>query len=139
MALMTRTNYPTLFDFLEDFWDSKNLPSNQMNMPAVNVSENNEEFKIDVAAPGFEKNDFNLNIENNVLTISSEKQFEEKKDEDNICRREYMYGSFQRSFSLPTTVDTENINAKYENGILKISIPKREEAKSKPPKRINIS
>lgn len=140
-TLIRRSNYPTLSDFLEDLWDERDLTlgSSKITMPAVNVTETDDQFLIDVAAPGFEKNDFNINVENNVLTISSEKQSEEKQDGERISRREYSYGSFQRSFNLPITVDTDKIKANYENGVLKISIPKREEAKAKPPKQIKIS
>lgn len=141
MTLMRRTGFPTLSDFLEDFWDDRGLTTSRTNlsMPAVNVSETDDQFRIDVAAPGFDKGDFNINIENNVLTISSEKQIENKKEEETLSRREFMYGAFQRSFNLPASVDADKIKAKYDNGVLKINIPKREEAKSKPPKRIDIS
>lgn len=140
-TLIRRSNYPTLSDFLEDLWDERDLTlgSSKITMPAVNVTETDDHFRIYVAAPGFEKNDFNINVENNTLSISSEKQLEEKQDGERISRREYSYGSFQRSFNLPVTVDTDKIKANYENGVLKISIPKREEAKAKPPKQIKIS
>lgn len=139
---MRRTSYPALSDFLEDLWDERSLPASRqnINMPAVNVRELADEFRIDVAAPGFEKEDFNINVENNVLTISSEKQLEEEnKEGETFSRREYSYGAFQRSFNLPPTADADKINARYENGVLKIHIPKREEAKTKAPRRIDVS
>lgn len=141
-TLMRRSNNPSLLDFLEDFWDDRGLVANRQNisMPAVNVSELDNEFRIDVAAPGFDKKDFNINVENNVLTISSEKQIEETdKEGETVSRREFSYGAFQRSFNLPVSADADKINAKYENGVLKVHIPKREEAKAKAPRRIDIS
>lgn len=140
-TLIRRSSLPTLSDFLEDIWEDRDLSmgSQKITMPAVNVKETDDHFKIEVAAPGFDKKDFNINIENNVLTISSEKQIEEKQDNEKISRREYSYGSFQRSFSLPNTVDSDKISANYENGLLKIQVPKREESKAKPPKQIKIS
>lgn len=140
--LMRRTSNPTFSAFLEDFFDDRGMipgTTTSMSMPAINVWENAENFRIDVAAPGFNKEDFNINVENDVLTISSEKQIEEPRDGETVSRREYSYGAFQRSFTLPKTVDSDKINANYENGVLKISIPKREEAKAKPPRRIDIS
>lgn len=141
-ALIRRSTFPTGLDFLENFFDDRGQVAGRQNisMPAVNVLERDDEFIIDVAAPGFEKNDFNINIDNNVLTISSEKQFEdEKKEGETISRREFSYGAFQRSFDLPVTVEADKIKAKYDNGVLKINIPKKEEAKAKAPRRIDIS
>ena len=139
--LMRRMNNPLFNNFLEDFFDDRWLsPANShFTMPAVNISENSDIFKIEVAAPGFNKEDFNLNVENDVLTISSEKQHEEEKEGENTSRREFLYGAFQRSFTLPKTVDSDKIKANYENGVLKIAIPKKEESKVKPPRKINIS
>ena len=140
MTLMRRSNQPTLSDLLEDFWDTRSLSTGRdpMSMPAVNVCEEKDQFRIDVAAPGFNKEDFNLNVENNVLTISSEKQIEDKKEGENVSRREFSYGAFQRTFTLPASVDADKIKAKYDKGVLAINIPKKEEAKAKPPKRIDI-
>lgn len=140
---MRRTGYPSLSDFLEDFWDERKPAASRqaISMPAVNVRELADEFRIEVAAPGFNKEDFNINVENNVLTISSEKEQEqaEPREGETVSRREYMYGSFQRSFNLPTSANSDQINARYENGVLRITIPKREEAKTKAPRRIDVS
>jgi HSP20 family protein len=93
-----------------------------------------------MAAPGMKKEDFNLEIHNNVLTISSEKQTENKTEDDkNVTRREFSYQSFSRSFTMPVIVDTDKISAAYENGILRVNIPKNEEAKPKPMKQIKVS
>lgn len=109
-------------------------------MPAVNVLEDNDGFQIQVAAPGLGKKDFKIDLDNNLLTISSEKTFTDKEEkEGRFMRREFVYGKFKRSFSLPESADGEKINASYQDGVLHISIPKREEAKPKPPRQITIS
>jgi HSP20 family protein len=94
-----------------------------------------------VAAPGMSKGDFKLNYDNGRLTISSEKKMEnEEKDGDTITRREFSYQSFQRSFTVPETmVNADKISAKYDNGILHVTLPKREEVKPKPAKEIKIA
>ena len=140
-TLMRRTGDPFFNSFLEDFFDDRGFTQGgtKMSMPAVNIHEDQDNFRIEVAAPGFDKKDFKINIENEVLTISSEKQFEDSKEGETSSRREFAYGAFQRSFTLPKSVDSDKIKAKYENGVLNISIPKKEESKAKPPKRIDIS
>jgi HSP20 family protein len=109
-------------------------------LPAVNIRENAENFIVEMAAPGMNKEDFKIELEGNDLRISSEKRSEnETKDGERYTRREYSYQSFQRSFTLPRdVVDVDQINAKYENGVLQLSIPKKEEAKQKPPRMIEI-
>lgn len=110
------------------------------NVPAVNVVEHADGFRIEVAAPGLKKEDFKLNLNHNNLTISAyqENQKEEKEGEK-YTRREFSYTSFQRTFMLPNTVEAESIRASYTDGVLSIEIPKREEAKVKPPRQIEIS
>ncbi|MBK9356218.1 MAG: Hsp20/alpha crystallin family protein [Bacteroidales bacterium] len=110
-----------------------------INMPSVNIIEGKENFRIEVAAPGLEKGDFRINLENNVLTISSELEAKNEEKEERYMRREFSYTSFHRSFSLPVTVDSEKIAASHNNGVLTILIPKREEAKVKPAKQIDIN
>ncbi len=109
-------------------------------MPAVNVKENDQAFTIEVAAPSLKKDDFKVNYENGRLSISSEKKTEnEEKEGDKYTRREFSYQSFQRSFTVAeNTVDADKIGAAYENGILRITLPKREEVKPKPAKQIKI-
>jgi len=139
------SSFPSLFDkFFEGNmmdWNSRNFASVDSTLPAVNVLENENEFKIDVAAPGMEKGDFKLNYDNGRLTISSEKKNEkEEKNGDVVSRREFSYQSFQRTFTVPeTVVNAEKISAKYDNGILHVILPKREEVKPKPAKEIRIS
>jgi HSP20 family protein len=106
----------------------------------VNIKESTDEFEVELAAPGLDKKDFNIELNNDMLTISSEKKIEnEVKEGQQFARREFSYQSFSRSFTLPNTVDNEKIRAKYENGILRVSIPKKDEAKPKPVKQIDIS
>ncbi|WP_075603135.1 Hsp20/alpha crystallin family protein [Saccharicrinis aurantiacus] len=108
-------------------------------IPAVNVKEDENKFDIEVAAPGMEKKDFKIELNHNVLTISSENMNKKEDDTEKITRREFCYSSFTRSFTLPNSVKDDGIKASYVNGILDISIPKKEEAKDKGPKRIAIA
>jgi HSP20 family protein len=146
-GLKTTRNYgndmlPVFSNLIERLFDTELMPSmrSDMNLPAVNINETKDEFKIEVAAPGLKKEDFKINLDNNVLTISSEKEESKEENDENIRRREFSYSSFMRSFQLPEQeVDSEKIQAKYENGILKIELPKKEEAKKrKEPKKIAI-
>jgi HSP20 family protein len=110
------------------------------NVPAVNIKETDTSFGIELAAPGKNKEDFNIEIDHNVLTISSEEKTEkeEKTNEGKYTRKEFSYASFRRAFTLPETVNTESINATYENGVLHVALPKREEALPKPKRLIEI-
>lgn len=130
---------PSVFD---RFFDGDLMDwSNDVNttLPSVNIKETKDGFEVKVAAPGFDKNDFKLELNHDVLTISSEKQAEnETKEGEQYTRREYFYSSFKRSFVLPDSADAEKINAEYKNGILDITIPKKEEAKPKDKRVIEI-
>jgi HSP20 family protein len=145
MSLVRLSNqFPTLFDrfFENDLfdWSNRNYSTTDTTLPSVNIKESSEEFEVDLAAPGFVKSDFNIELNHDLLTISSEKKVEnETKEGQQFARREFSYQSFSRSFTLPNTADSNNIKAKYDNGILRISIPKKEEAKPKPAKKIAIS
>lgn len=144
MSLVRFSNqYPSLFDqFLNNDlfnWSSRNFSDTNTTLPSVNIKEDSVGYDVEVAAPGFGKEDFKIELNNNVLTISSEKQEEnETKEGQLFTRREFSYQSFNRSFTLPNTVENDKITAKYDNGILKISIPKKEEAKPKPVKLIEV-
>ncbi|VAW17776.1 Small heat shock protein [hydrothermal vent metagenome] len=136
--------FPSLFNrFFEDDlfdWSNRNFSSTNTTLPSVNIKENPEGFEVEMAAPGLEKSDFKIELNNDVLTISSEKKVEdETKEGEQFTKREFSYQSFSRSFTLPVTANSEKINAKYENGILTVLIPKKEEAKPKPVKQIAIS
>jgi len=149
MTLIKKTDnyWPSFPSLIDNFlsrdwmdWSNSNFSSTNTTLPAVNVKENENEFKIEVAAPGLTKKDFNINLENNLLTISSEKEDSKSEEKENYSRREFSYQSFTRSFTLPENlVDGEKISARYEDGILKIEIPKREEAKPKPARTIKIA
>jgi len=141
----TTPSMPTYFNdlFTRDLWNwglSNNSTTNTT-IPAVNIKETAGSFVVDMAAPGMKKNDFSIELDGNLLTITSEKQdqFEEKNDEK-FTRKEFAYQSFQRTFQLPKeVVDADKIEAKYENGVLHLLVPKKEEAKQRPPRMIKIS
>lgn len=146
MTLARRSeNYlPSFFDRLFNNelmdWNMNNYSGTNSTLPAVNVKETDDEYVLEVAAPGMTKKDFKINFQNNVLTISSEKQEEKNENENNYSRREFSYQSFQRSFTVPhQDVDSDKINAAYSEGILIVKLPKREEVKPKPAKEIKIS
>jgi HSP20 family protein len=98
--------------------------------PAVNVLETPTDFRVDVAAPGFEKQDFTLSVENDQLTISAKHEEKQATSEERFTRREFRFESFQRTFKLPQIVNQDAVKAVYENGILKVTLPKKEEAKA---------
>jgi HSP20 family protein len=145
MALVRFSNqFPTLFDhFLASDlfdWSNRHFSSTETTLPSVNIKESTEAFEVELAAPGFVKDDFNIELDNDTLTISSEKKVENETNEgQQFARKEFSYQSFSRTFTLPNTADSDKIKAKYENGILRISIPKKEEAKPKPSKQIAIA
>jgi len=133
-------NPRTLFDdfFSRELfnWGNNNYSSTLSTIPSVNIKENELNFEVEVAAPGMEKQDFQITLESNLLTISSAKKNQTEEKNEHYTRREFSYQSFQRSFELAKdVVDEEHIEAKYENGVLKLTIPKTEEAK-KPARRL---
>lgn len=141
------TMFPSLPSLLEDFfnhdWADSRLAASDYSatLPAVNVSETNEDYVIEVAAPGMTRNEFKVELGNNVLTVSAQREErQEAQDESrNYMRREFNYQSFQRSFTLPENkVEGEKVTARYSDGILHITVPKRDEAKIKPVKQIAI-
>ena len=144
MTLARFNNYPSLFDQLFDTdlfdWSNRNYSETNTTLPSVNIKENADAFNVEMAVPGFDKKDFQIALDHNVLTISSEKKVEnETKDGERFTRHEYSYQSFSRSFTLPEAANGDKISAKYENGILNVEIPKREEAKPKPMRQIAIA
>ena len=144
MTLARFNNYPSVFDQLFDTdlfdWNNRNYSDTNTTLPSVNIKENADAFKVEMAVPGFDKKDFKIELNHNVLTISSEKKVEnETKNDEHFTRREYSYQSFCRSFTLPEAANGDKISAKYDNGILNIEIPKREEAKPKPMRQIAIA
>lgn len=150
MSLIKRNSWlfpdmPTFFnDFItKDLWDwgVNNNSLTNTTIPAINVRETNDNFEVEVAAPGMQKNDFKVELDGNMLTVRSERQDQrEEKENEKYTRREFSYQSFQRTFQLQKdVVDEEKIQAKYENGLLHLIIPKKEQAKQRPPKMIEIS
>lgn len=130
----------SLFDrlFNNDMFN-RDFSETNTTLPSVNIKENEDKFSVEMAVPGFNKNDFNIELNNNDLTISSEKKEEnEHKEGERYTRKEFSYQSFRRSFTLPNTVNGDKISAQYKDGVLHVDIPKREEAKPKPPKQIAI-
>ena len=133
------------FDRLFDDFFTSDLPSwrlgwNQLNSPSVNVVESDQLFEIHVAAPGFNKEDFKIEVDNDTLTISSEVEVKKEDDQgSNYSLREFGYGKFTRSFYLNEKIDQNRISANYENGILKVVLEKKEEAKPVPSRVIEIN
>ena len=138
-----KRNYPSLFDhfFENDLfdWSNRNFSTTNTTLPSVNIKDGKENFEVEVAAPGLNKEDFKIELNNDLLTISSEKKMEnEAKESECYTCREFSYQSFSRSFTLPNIADGEKVMAKYDNGILTVTIPKKEEAKVKASRMIEI-
>lgn len=132
-----------LNDLLKTNYSSENAKfsnNSRASQPAVNIKENEHEYVVEMAVPGFKKEDFVIDVKDDVLTISSDVSKNDNEGKVRYTRREYEYAAFKRVFTLPeNTVDVDKILAKYENGELIVLIPKREEAKPKPPRSINIA
>ena len=136
MSIIRRSDmFPSMTSLFDDIFARDlagfgitNNSSTNTTIPAVNIRETNDNFVVEMAAPGMTKNDFRVELDGNTLTISSEKKDEyEEKDGERFTKREFSYQSFQRSFQLPKeVVDEEKIGAKYENGVLHLVIPKKE-------------
>jgi len=124
--------------FNRDIWSGFDTRS-ETNMPSVNIVEENDHYAIEMAAPGLEKKDFEVDLNDNVLTISVNKEEVKEEKKKNYMRREFSYTNFRRAFSMPTTVKEEDIKATYKEGVLKINIPKKDESKTRPPKHIAIN
>lgn len=149
MSLVKRTElFPNMPLFFNDFftkdlwnWGLQNHSQTNTTIPAVNIRETADTYEVEVAAPGMKKEDFNIELDGNTLTIRSEKREEnEQKDGERYTRREFSYQAFQRMFTLPKdVVDVDKIEARYDQGLLRLVVPKKEEAKQRPPKLIQIS
>jgi HSP20 family protein len=138
---------PVMNTLLDDFfskdifdWTDRNFTALGSNLPSVNLKETDNQLEVELAAPGLKKEDFKVEIENNTLLISSEKQEEkeESRKKDNYIRKEFSYQSFYRSFYLPEYVDESKIEANYKDGILHVTIAKKEGSKKKTTKSIAI-
>jgi len=139
MLVKSHSNY--LPSLVSDFWGEDLFPSFERERsltPAVNIIEDNHDFKVEIAAPGLCKGDFKVHVEKNVLEISAEKETEEVTENKRYLRKEFNYSEFKRTFSLPSSVDTEKIKASHKDGVLTVEIPKKDEAIVKPRKQIEI-
>ena len=140
MLVKRHSNYlPTL---VSDFWGEDLFPGFEQNWcqtPAVNIIESEQDFKVEVAAPGLHKEDFKVHVEKNILEISTGKKDEQVTENKKYLRKEFSYSEFKRTFSLPSSVDAEKIKAAHKNGVLTVEIPKRDEAKVNPRKQIAVS
>jgi len=144
MTLIRRANnnYPVFQNWFEDFFAPVQSYANTRTkgfVPAVNIAEDENKYAIEFAVPGLTKSDFSINLDNDILTVKSEKENSNEESNSNYTRKEFSYSSFQRSFTMPDAADGENIKAEYKDGILSIEIPKKEEAKVKPAKEIQIA
>jgi len=141
----SNVNFPSWSNWLDDIFN-RDLPSvftsnfnTGISLPKVNIMETADAFLVDMAVPGLKKSDFQLNLDNQLLSISTELKEEKEHEEENYTRREFGYSSFKRTFTLPESVDEDKIDARYKDGILSIHLPKKEEAKQKPARTIKIS
>jgi len=132
-------------DLLPGLWNDVFTPdwfggvdSNRSNLPAVNIMEGEKDFTLELAVPGQKKEDFNVELDNDVLTISMETQSQVDDKKAGYTRREFSYTSFKRAFTLPESVNQEDIKADYKDGILKFTLPKKEEALPKAKRLIEI-
>ena len=137
-----RTTTPRFSSFFDDFFNREfgiDVTPRTHQTPAVNIIEKNNAFFIELVAPSKEKNDFDVALENDTLTISTTSEKESSEENALFMRKEFDYAAFQRSFRIPETIDTKNINAKYNNGLLSIELPKRKEAILETKKQIKIN
>jgi len=135
-------HHKSLDSFVDDFFNTSiaDFVGSDFvtSLPSVNIIESADDFKIELAAPGLDKEDFDINLEKKQLTISAKKENKETASEDTFTRREFNYASFSRSFRLTEKVDTTDIKAQYVNGVLEVTVPKKEEAKEQPAIHIEV-
>lgn len=130
--------FPSLIDdFINTDWNLK-VPSFSSTVPAVNIKELDSQFEIELAVPGMNKDDFEIEVEDGVLSISSTQEEEQVNEKGKFTRREFSYSSFRRSFTLPDSVDSTKIDATYKEGVLLVLLPKHKEAQPQPKKLIKI-
>jgi len=140
LAKINKSYVPAYWDdyFNNNFFNQLNSGSCYENRPAVNISENDKQYSIEVAAPGIDRKAFHLEIENDVLTISTERKENKEEQKRNFLRKEFNYQSFKRSFQLPDTINQEQIKATHDAGILTLILPKKEEEVQKAPRQIEV-
>lgn len=140
MSIVKRNKlfFPSLMnDFMGPDWFGGTDNWNT-SVPAVNIKDNEKDFELELAVPGMKKDDFTVEVDNDVLTISSEVESENEETNENYTRKEFSFSAFKRAFTLPETVDGSKIDAKYEDGILRLTLPKKQEALPKPKRLISI-
>jgi len=144
--LIKRSNYaPAYVNFFDDFF-GRNVMNEFFNnevkttLPTANILENEKDYQVELAVPGYNKKDFSIQLNENVLTIKAEtkNEKEETKSNGQFTRKEHYYASFERHFTLPDTIKVENIEASYENGLLKITLPKKDEKEIETTKLIEV-
>lgn len=139
----TPERVPALFDDFfkpwNEWFDNDNIfLGRTVRIPSVNITENKDEYNVSLAVPGMKKDDFKIDVSGNMLTISCEKDETKEENDKKYTRKEYSYSSFSRSFTLPDEVNREKIDAKYDVGLLTISLPRKEEAKKFTAKQIAV-
>jgi HSP20 family protein len=134
--LKPTTVFDDFFKPWNQFFDDRWVSINQL--PSVNIKETDDEYEIKMAAPGLEKNDFKIDVNGTMITISAEKDEKKEEKEEDYTRKEYSYTSFSRSFSLPDNIDASKIDASYVHGELKLLLPKKEETKKSTHKTIAV-
>lgn len=142
-TLAKKNNFTPSASFFDDFitrdlFDWSRVMTGNPAAPAVNILETNDDFRVEMAAPGLKRENFQVELDNDLLTIQSQGNLEQNEDYS-YTRREFSYQSFKRTFHLPNTVEADKIKATYQDGILSLLIPKKEEARKKPVKTISIS
>ncbi len=135
--------FPSVFDDFFKPWNEwfdggGSAWNRMMKIPAVNITENKDNFEVALAAPGLKKEDFKIDMDGNLLTISSEKEETKEEKDQKFTRKEYNYSSFSRTFTMPEEVLKEKIEAKYENGVLRLVMPKKAEAKKPEARNITV-
>jgi HSP20 family protein len=139
MYMKGNHGYKTFSELMNNTLTEERACTNQYYaIPPANIIESKFDFRIEIAAPGFEKSDFKIDIDKKLLTISLDKELDKNEDE-NFNLKEFNFNSFNRSFRISDKINTEKINAIYKNGLLQITLPKREEAIEKPAREIKIS
>ncbi len=141
----SNASFPSTSNWLDDIFN-RDLPSvftsnfnTGVSLPKVNIKETADAYVVEMAVPGLKKSDFKLDLDHHVLSISTEKKETHEEQQENYTRKEFGYSAFKRTFTLPETVDDDKISANYQDGILNILLPKKEEAKQKPARQIKIS
>ncbi len=141
----TPTNFPMLTSWIDD-WFNDELPSvfssnfnTGITLPKVNIRETKESYFVDMAVPGLKKSDFQIDLDNTILSVGADLKEYEENTEVKFTRREFGYSSFKRTFTLPETIEESKIKASYDNGILCVELPKKEEAKQQPVRAIKVT